>query len=269
MVQQTVLQHNKKAALIWGSGGMNYDRISHSISDAIEHCVSRVAPQRGENILDIATGTGWAARLMANRRANVTGIDIGAELIEAAAVLSQDSILKIDYEIGDAEALSFPDEQFDAVVSTFGVMFVSNPEAAAAEMARVCKKGGRIGLATWSPEGSIYGLFKVMKPYQTPVAAPPPSPFAWGAKERIMELFGDAFELKFETGVTHLREPDGLAVWDLFVESYGPTKMLAASLNEKQKNALKQDFIAFHESYTSDLGVSMPREYLVTIGTRL
>ncbi|MBK8981034.1 MAG: methyltransferase domain-containing protein [Ignavibacteria bacterium] len=268
MIQEAILEHNMKAALTWGSGGINYDRISHSISDAIEHCVNRLNPLQGEKILDIATGTGWAARLLANRDAIVTGVDIGFELIEAAEKLSGDSKLIIDYEVGDAEALSFPDRSFDAVVSTFGVMFVNDPESAAAEMARVIKPGGRLGLTTWSPEGSIYELFKIMKQYQPTNGTPPPSPFLWGAKERILELLDPAFELKFETGVTYLREPDGTAVWNLFVESYGPTKMLAASLDDKQKKDLMEDFISFHESFKSDLGVAMPREYLVTIGTR-
>jgi ubiquinone/menaquinone biosynthesis C-methylase UbiE len=268
MIKEAVLQHNTKSAMTWSSGGIDYDRISYSISDAIEHCVHRLHPQRGEKILDIATGTGWAARLLANRGANVTGVDIAIDLIEAAENLSADSKIKIDYEVGDAEALSFEDESFDALTSTFGVMFVNNPEAAAAEMARVCKKGGRIGLTTWFPEGTIYGLFKLMKPYQTTPAIPPPSPFLWGTKERITELLGSYFDLKFETGVTYLREPGGTDVWKLFVEGYGPAKMLYASLDENKRKALRQDFISFHEKFKSDLGIAMPREYLVTIGTR-
>lgn len=133
--------------------------------------------------------------------------------------------MKIDFQIGDAEALPFADNSFDAVISTFGVMFVSNPKVAAAELARVCKKGRRIGLTTWFPDGNIFGIFKVMKPYQfAPPAPAPPSPFAWGTKECITELFSSSFDLKFETGTVFLREPNGLAVWKLFVESYGPTK---------------------------------------------
>ncbi len=244
MNTQTIQPHNSKAATTWSAGGLNYDRISHFISAAIEHCVTRIAPRAGEDI-------------------------IATDLIEAARKLASKAQFEIDFQIGDAEALSFEDNSFDAVVSTFGVMFVSKPEAAAAELARVCKKGGRIGLTTWFPEGNIFGIFKVMKPYQpTPATPPPPSPFAWGTKERVTELFGSAFDLKFETGTVFLREPSGQAVWELFLESYGPTKMLAASLDTERRDQFKSDFIAFHENFKSELGIAMPCEYLVTVGIR-
>ena len=159
MSSQNIQPHNIKAAATWGAGGQNYDRISHSISDSIEHCVTRLAPTPQERILDVATGTGWAARRIAARGARAIGIDLGADLIDAAKAYASDARLMIDFEIGDAENLSFEDQSFDAVISTCGVMFVSKPEAAAAEIARVCKKGGRIGLTTWPADGTIAGLF--------------------------------------------------------------------------------------------------------------
>jgi hypothetical protein len=96
----------------------------------------------------------------------------------------------------------------------------------------------------------------------------PPSPFTWGRRERIRELLGDAFELRFETGTTTLRMSDGASVWELMVKGYGPTKALAASCNAEQRDQLRADFIAFHERYRGDLGVAMPRDYLVAIGYR-
>lgn len=269
MSSQIIQAHNIKAAATWGAGGLNYDRISQTIADAIEHCVIRLAPKPGERILDVATGTGWAARRIAARGASVTGIDLGADLIEAARACAAEARLTIDFQVGDAENLSFEDHSFDAVISTFGVMFVSKPEAAAAELARVCKKGGRIGLLTWPADGTIAGLFKVMKPYMpAPAAPPPPSPFEWGSRERVQQLLGAAFDLHFETGTTVLREPSGLAVWELFVKGYGPTKVLAAALDPERREGFKRDFIAYHDSFRSELGVAMPRDYLVTIGTR-
>ncbi|MFL6623976.1 MAG: class I SAM-dependent methyltransferase [Sulfurifustaceae bacterium] len=269
MNAQMIQLHNAKAAATWDSGGSAYDRISHSISDAIEHAVMRLAPKRGEQVLDVATGTGWAARRCAARGATVTGIDLGADLIEAARQYAADARLAIDFRVGDAEALPFDDRSFDAVISTFGVMFVSDPAAAAAELARVCKKGGRLALATWPAEGTVGGLFKVMKPYMAaPVNPPPPSPFAWGGREHVQQLLGAAFDLKFETGTTVLREPCGPSVWQLFVEAYGPTKALASSLDRDRRENLRRDFTAYHEGFKSELGVAMPREYLVVVGTR-
>jgi SAM-dependent methyltransferase len=269
MTSQSIQPHNVKAAATWDSGGRNYERVSHTISDAIEHCVIRLAPRAGERILDVATGTGWTARRSAARGASVVGIDLGADLIEAAKACAAEARLTIDFQVDDAEALAFNDHSFDAVISTFGVMFVSRPEAAAAELARVCKQGGRLGLTTWPADGTISGLFKVMKPYlPTSAASPPPSPFEWGSKERVQQLLGAAFDLRFESGTTVLRETSGLAVWELFVAGYGPTKALAAALDEKRREGLKRDFIAYHDGFGSELGVTMPRDYLVTIGIR-
>jgi SAM-dependent methyltransferase len=260
-----VLSHDEGAAAIWGAGGRDYDRVSELVADALAHVVDRIVPQSGERVLDVATGTGWTARLLAARGAAVAGVDIGAGVIDAAKALAPE----IDFRVGDAEALPFGDATFDAVTSTFGVMFVNRPEVAARELARTCKKGGRLGLASWMPDGAIAGFFQIMRTYMPPPPVnPPPSPFEWGRPERIRELFGEAFDLRFEAGTTILRMPDGASVWDLWVTAFGPTKILAANLDDSRREQLKADFIAFHERYRNDLGIAMPREYLVTIGRR-
>jgi SAM-dependent methyltransferase len=269
MSSPAILPHNLTAAMTWNSGGAAYDRVSATVADAIVHCVLRLDPQPGEHILDVATGTGLAARRVAARGATVAGIDLGADLIAAATTFAGQAGLKIDFRIGDAEKLPLEDGSFDAIVSTFGVMFARHPQAAAAELARVCRQGGRIGLATWTPDSTIAGLFKVMRPYMPEPPAPaPPSPFAWGSIDRVRQLLGAAFDLRFETGTTVLRTPNALDVWELFVRGYGPTKTLATSLNAERRESLKHDFIAYHEGFTSELGVAMPRDYLVTIGVR-
>lgn len=261
--------HNVKTAATWDAGGQHYDKISQTISDAIEHCLTRLAPKQGERILDVATGTGWTARRLAAFGAAVTGIDLGTDLIEAAKTVAAEAQLSIDFQVGDAESLAFEDESFDAVISTCGVMFVRNPQAAANELARVCRKGGRLGLTTWPSDGTIAGLFNVMKPYLPELPSPPPpSPFEWGSQDCVRQLLGPAFDLRFEAGTTVLRKPNGLAVWDLFVAGYGPTKSLAAALEPERRESLRRDFIDYHDSFKTELGVAMPREYLVTIGVR-
>ena len=171
-----VLPTNAQAARTWGAGGEKYDQISRGIADAIEHAVDALDPQPGEHILDVATGTGWAARSIAARGAVVTGVDLGAEVIEAAKALSTG----IEFRIGDAEALPFPDNHFDAVISTFGVMFARDPEAVAAELARVVRPGGRISLANWAVGGSVHDMFKLIRSYKPAEEKPAPSPFEWG-----------------------------------------------------------------------------------------
>jgi len=265
----SIQPHNQRPAEVWSSGGAAYDEISCQIASALDHCVRRLAPRPGERILDLATGTGWTSRLLAARGAKVTGIDIAAGLIDAAKINGQSRGLAIDYEVGDAEQLQFPDGSFDAVVSTFGVMFASRPESAAGEITRVCRKGGRFALTTWRPDSNVFEMFKVMRAYMPPPPSPPPpSPFAWGNRERIKELFGSNFDLGFEDGETIYYDCNGEAVWQAFVTGYGPTRALAASLDDRAREQLKRAFVAFHDTFVTPLGISMPRQYLLTVGTR-
>jgi SAM-dependent methyltransferase len=265
----TIQPHNEKPAAVWSSGGAEYDRVSRGIADSIEHCVLRLDPRPGERILDLATGTGWTSRAVARRGAKVVGADIAADLVAAARERAKAEGLDIDYRVGDAEKLPFADGEFDAVISTCGVMFASRPEAAAAELARVTRKGGRVALTTWLPDSNLFKMFLVMKPYMPPPPNPaPPSPFAWGTAERVRELLGSAFDLRFERGTSFYREPNGEAAWNTFSVSYGPTKALAGSLNEDRRAELRRDFIAFHDGFPTELGICVPREYLLTLGVR-
>ncbi|HEX5217590.1 MAG TPA: class I SAM-dependent methyltransferase [Vicinamibacterales bacterium] len=270
MATATIQQHNERPAAVWSSGGKAYDEISRGIADAIEHCVMRLNPQPGEKVLDLSTGTGWTSRLVAKRGATVAGVDIAADLIAAARERAAAERLTIAYEIGDAEDLPFVDGEFDAVISTFGVMFATRQEAAAAELARVCRKGGRISLATWTPDGNVFEMFKVMKAYMPPPPSPAPrSPFEWGSAGRVRELLGGAFQLRFEPGTSFYREPSAEAAWQTFVTGYGPTRVLAANLDADKREMLHQDFVAFHEKFPTQLGTCVPREYLITAGTRV
>jgi SAM-dependent methyltransferase len=265
----TIQSHNQKPATVWSSGGSAYDAISRGIADSIEHCVLRLGPKQGERILDLATGTGWTSRAVARRGAKVVGVDIASDLVAAAKARAAAEGLDIEYRIGDAEKLPFAGGDFDAVISTCGVMFASRQEAAVSELGRVCRKGGRIALTTWLSDSNLFKMFQVMKPYMAPPPSPaPPSPFEWGRTERIKELLGRDFDLKFEKGVSYYREPSGEAAWTTFSTGYGPTKSLAASLDEARRAELRRDFIAFHDGFPTDLGICVPREYWVTIGVR-
>ena len=258
--------HNEKAAAAWGSGGAGYDKVSESIADSIEHMLNRLDVKPGERVLDLATGTGWTARRLAQKGAKVTGVDIGAGVIDAARSFAEQAHLDIAFAVGDAEQCELPSAEFDVITSTCGIMFGSHPEAVARELARLCRPGGRIGLTTWLPTSTLAGMFQMMRPYMPPPAAAPPSPFEWGREERVSALLGKDFDLKFETGTTVLRMPSGAAVWAIFSEGYGPTKSLFQST--ARKDDLRRDFIAFHDAHATALGIAMPRDYLVVIGTR-
>jgi hypothetical protein len=151
---------------------------------------------------------------------------------------------------GDAEALPFADGAFDAVISTFGVMFVQRPEDAASELARICRPGGRLVLAVWTPDGNVFEMFKIIKSYMpAPNGTPPPSPFEWGRPERLQELLGTHFDLTIEDGTSFYREPDGAAAWRHFVSGYGPVRALAGKLDPERRARFEADFTAFHDGF--------------------
>ncbi len=268
-MSENIQPHNEKAAAMWGGGGRSYDKVSRFIAEGIEHCVDRLAPKSGERVLDVATGTGWTSRRLAEHGARVTGIDIAEGMLTAAQKIAGEAGLDIDYRLADAEALPFDDGVFDAVISTCGVMFAGKRDAAASELARVCRKGGRLGLMTWTPDSTAADMRKVMLPYMPPPPSPPPpSPFDWGKPAWLTETLGGDFAFGFEEGVLHHRMPDGEAVWNLLEEGFGPVRAVSASLDRERRAELKADFVRWCEQFRSGLGVTVPYQYLVTLGTR-
>jgi SAM-dependent methyltransferase len=266
---QSIRSHNAGPAAVWSSGGAAYDEVSRGILDAIEHTINRLEPAPGMRILDVATGTGWTARRLAERDCDVSGVDFAADMLAAARAHASARGLEIDFRQGDAEALPFEDGSFDAVISTFGVMFVQDPDSAAAELARVCRPGGRLALAVWTPQSNVFEMFKVIKHYMPqPEGAAPPSPFEWGRPERVRELLGKAFDLGFENGTSYYREPSGQDAWQTFSEGYGPVRTLVGKLDPAQRARFEADFTAFHESFADELGITVPREYRVVHGVR-
>ena len=262
--QPAVLSTNIQAARTWDAGGEKYDQVSRGIADAIEHAVDALDPKPGERILDVATGTGWAARRIAQRGAIVTGVDLGEEVIEAARALSTG----IDFRVGDAEALPFPDNHFDAVISTFGVMFARDPEAVARELARVVRPGGRVSLANWAIGGSVHDMFQLIRSYKPAEANPAPSPFEWGNANRVTELLGTYFEVEFESGTSFFQPESGEKAWATFSTGFGPVVTLLEVLSEEEAEALKSEFIDFHEAHRMGNGIVMRRPYVVAKATR-
>ena len=267
MTIENVLSSNIRAAHTWGAGGEGYDQVSRGIADAIEHAVTALDPQPGERVLDIATGTGWAARSIAARGAAVTGVDLGPGVIEAAKTLSNGA--GIDFRVGDAEALDFPDGHFDAVISTFGVMFARDPEAVASELARVVKPGGRVSLANWAVGGSVHDMFGLIGSYKPAEENPAPSPFEWGKTERVIELLGGHFELEFEVGTSFFRPESGERAWATFSVGFGPVVTLLQALSPEKAEGLKRDFISFHERHRNGSGIVVRRPYVITKARRV
>ncbi len=260
--------HNVAVGARWGAGGVAYDEISRQIADSIQHAVDRLAPQPGERILDLATGTGWTARQVAVSGAQVTGVDIAEDKVEAARTISDPAI---DFQVGDAEALPFADDSFDAVISTCGIQFVWKPEDAVAELSRVLRPGGRFVATLWTADSTIADKFKVFAAYMAPPADPtqaPPSPFLWGHRERIDELLTPDFEIGVESATSFYRAPGADDAWRAFRDSYGPSKMLIASLDTERRAAMKRDFLALYAPYITEVGLQCPRNYFLVHGRK-
>jgi 2-polyprenyl-3-methyl-5-hydroxy-6-metoxy-1,4-benzoquinol methylase len=254
----------ERQSVMWGNGP--YQRITETISDIHDVVVERLHPQPGVLWLDLACGTGAVAERAAAKGATVTGADLAPVLIETAKERATELGLDIDYVVGDAERLEFPDESFDVVSSTCGVMFAPDHEAVARELARVTKPGGHIGLANWTPTGGLGRMFQMMAPF---VATPPPSsPFDWGKEGRVRELLEQPFDLTIEEHVSTLSIESGEAYWQLFSTSYGPTKSLAESLGDRREK-LHQTWVDFFEqNYRANGEIAHTREYLLVLGTR-
>jgi ubiquinone/menaquinone biosynthesis C-methylase UbiE len=166
----------ERQSRMWGNGP--YQNVTETLTDIHELVIERLAPEEGDRLLDLATGTGAIAERAASAGATVTGLDLAPDLIDTAKERAKKRGLEIDYVVGDAERMEFADASFDKVSSTCGIMFTPDHEASASELARVTAPGGRIALANWTPTGGLAKMFKVMAPYQP--APPPSSPFDWG-----------------------------------------------------------------------------------------
>ena len=256
----------QKQSVMWGQGP--YDRISRELAAGHDHLLREMPPAPGEKWADLATGTGQLALRAATGGAHVTGLDLAPDLIETAKQLAADAGHEIEYMVGDAESLPFDDASFDTVSSTCGVMFAPDHQAVADELARVTKPGGRLGLMNWHPTIGVPEFFKVMAAYQPPRPEGVGNPFEWGDRDHVTELLSDSFDLRFEEGDVPQTGSSGEEVWELFSTSYGPTKMLAESLDDEKREALKADWIDYFEQYREGDGVSQPRPYVLVLGTR-
>jgi SAM-dependent methyltransferase len=265
----SIREQNLRAAALWGSGGKAYDRISRTHIGTVEHCVERLNPTIGERIADVATGTSWTSRAVTRLGAQVVGFDIADPLLDAAQEIAQEQKLVIDYRLGDAEALPVGDAEFDAVISTFGVMFAPDQQRAASELARVCRSRGRLAIAAWLPDSNAVKVQRLLQPYAPTPAAAPPSPFVWGTPDWCTTTLGRDFSLGFEEGVVLSRFPSSAAAWDAFTDGIGPVRAVAESLDEARKNELRTVFVTWVDQFRTGLGVSIPFQYLVTIGHRV
>ena len=255
-----------RQSVVWGNGP--YERITNTIRDIHALVIERSDPKPGERVLDAATGTGAVAIIAAKRGAEVIGQDLAPVLVDTARERAAEEDVTVQFEVGDAEDMRYDDASFDVVMSTCGVMFAPDHAAIARELARVTKPGGRLALACWQPNTGMHDVFKIMAPYMPPPAPGAGSPFAWGDRDHVQELLGETFELAFEEHDSPLGLPSGEDDWELFSNSYGPTKTAVEALEPDRREEFHRAWVEFGDARREGDRMVHHREYLLTLGTR-
>jgi ubiquinone/menaquinone biosynthesis C-methylase UbiE len=249
----------------WSSG--NYAVVGTTLQIVGENLCEALDLRSGARVLDVAAGNGNATLAAARRWCDVTSTDYVSSLLDAGRTRAQAEGHMIHFQEADAENLPFPDASFDVVMSTFGVMFTPDQDKAASELARVCKPGGRIGLANWTPESFIGQLFKTIGKH----VLPPPgvkSPALWGTKARLEELFGDTAQEIRATSREFTFRYRSPAHWiDVFRTYYGPLNKTFGALDAEKQAAFTQDLLALMESgnRSGDFTLVLPSEYLEVV----
>lgn len=252
----------------WAAG--DYGVIGATLAIVAESLCEALDLAAGEEVLDVAAGTANAALAAARRYGRVTATDYVPDLLARGRQRAAAEGLTVDFRVADAEALPYPDGSFDVTTSTFGVMFAPDQAKCAAELLRVTRPGGRIGLANWTPEGYIGQLFKTIGGF----VPPPPglsSPALWGTEPRLVELFGPrAADIRVTRRHFHFRYLSGEHWIDIFRRYYGPTLKAFAALDEARQADLHDALLALLARFDRGGGraLDVPGEYLEVVITK-
>lgn len=254
---------------MWMSG--DFGEVAKHIETGADEFIERLTLQPGTRVLDVACGSGNLALPAARAGAIVTGVDIAPNLLEQARARAASEGLTIQFDEGDAENLPYDDVAFDVVVSMFGAMFAPRPELVAAELVRVCRPGGRIAMANWTPQGFVGQMFKVTGKHVPP---PPnmPSPLKWGDEETVRERLSDGIAtLKMTRRMCPFEYPVPPAeVVESFRMYYGPTRRAFEALDSDGQAALRKDLeqLWTEHNQATDNTTYGEGEYLEVVATR-
>ena len=258
----------QKQRKMWASG--DYSAVAARIAVMAEDLVPAAGLRAGERVLDVASGSGNAAIAAARYGCEVTATDYVPELLERGRARAAAEGLEVTFAEADAEDLPYADGEFDAVLSCLGVMFAPDQERAAAELVRVCRPGGTIALANWTPTSFVGGILRTVGKHVPPPAGVRP-PSQWGTEERLRELLGDAvsdLRITRREFVFRFRSPEEFTRF--FKDNYGPTLKAFEALDEAGKARLFDDLTALAREHDQEPGptVAMPSEYLEVVATR-
>lgn len=242
-----------------------FEPAAETLSDIHARLVELLAPKPGERWLDVATGTGRVALLAAARGADVTGVDSAPALVATARRLAHEHGLDVRFDVGDCEALPYEEASYDVVSSVMGLVFAPDHAAVTRELTRVCRPGGRIAFTAWRPDPDFD------EPLAEFYVSPPEgagNPTDWSDEQYVTAMIGDAFDLEFATGDSPLVAASGEAVWQLLVTSVGTLKATADALDARRRERFHRTYVEQVERHRTNGGVTLPREYVITLGKR-
>jgi ubiquinone/menaquinone biosynthesis C-methylase UbiE len=252
---------------MWASG--DFAVIGTTLQIVGELLCEAVDLRAGERVLDVAAGNGNATLAAARRFATVTSTDYVPALLERGRLRAEAEDLEVTFQPADAEALPYPAATFDVVLSTFGVMFAPDHERAAGELMRVCRRGSRIGLASWTPTGFLGHLFRTIGRHVPPIPGVR-SPLLWGSETHIQELFEGAATIEHTVRKFAFRYRSPEHWVEVFRTFYGPVHKAFAALDAEHQTALETDLLALlrQSDRGGAAGLVVPAEYLETVITR-
>jgi ubiquinone/menaquinone biosynthesis C-methylase UbiE len=253
---------------VWSSG--DYAVVGSTLQIVGEELCEALDLRAGQRVLDIAAGNGNASLAAARRWCDVTSTDYVPALLARGRARAAANGFAIAFQEADAEQLPFENASFDAVVSTYGVMFTPDQDKAAAEMIRVCRPGGKIGLANWTPQGFVGQMLKTIAQYLPPPAGAK-SPALWGTRERLSELFGPcAKSIDAQPRQFVFRYRSAAHFIDVFKTYYGPMHRAFAALDENRRAALAANLESLIErlNRADDRSMIVPGEYLEVVLVR-
>jgi ubiquinone/menaquinone biosynthesis C-methylase UbiE len=261
-------QVKRRQQQMWASG--DFHAVATLIQPVADTLCQAVELQAGWSVLDVACGSGNAAIAAARCGCEVIGIDYVPALLARGRRRADAERVTVDFVEGDAEAIPFPSGTFDAVLSVYGSMFAPDHRQAAAELTRVCRPGGKIGLATWTPDGFIGEMFQVVAAH-VPPARGLASPLLWGSKSYLSKLFGSeisAVACRERTFTFRFRSAE--AYVDYFRAHYGPTVKAFEAAGDAGEDALFADLVELVRRHagTSTGPVAIPATWLETVATR-
>lgn len=253
----------------WGLG--DYVKIAQRIEDAARELVDACAISAGQEVLDVAAGTGNVAVLAAREGAAVVASDLTPAMIELGRMRTETEGLDVEWVEADAEDLPFEDGRFDCVTSAFGAMFAPRPEVVAAELFRVVLPGGTVGMVNWPPDSITGELFSVVSRHAPPPPVELPPPTRWGLEDVVRERFSElAGSLALDRRVVrwHFDSPDD--AWAFFGGTAGPAIMLRESLDDEALDRLRADVLSVVERFNraADGSVEIDAEYLLVVARR-